>query len=70
MLWQMWQYVLACCFTSLRLLLELDSEALSRAAFMLWEEWEEKEIEKQAVGVQFYFWVHEEAVFLNISTYT
>lgn len=66
----MWQYVLACCFTSLRLLSELDSEALSRAAFMLWEEWEEKEIEKQAVGVQFYFWVHEEAVFLNISTYT
>lgn len=55
MLWQMWQYVLACCFTSLRLLLELDSEALSRAAFMLWEGWEEKETEKQDVGVQFYF---------------
>lgn len=65
----MWQYVLA-CFSSLRVLLELDSKALSRAAFMLWEGWEEKETEKQAVGVQFNFWVLEEAVFLNISAYT
>jgi len=44
----MWQYVLASC---LRLLLELDSDALSRVAFMLWEGWEGKEREKQAVGV-------------------
>lgn len=36
----------------LRFFLELDSEALSRVAFMLWEGWEEKEREKQAVGVQ------------------
>lgn len=59
----MWRYVLACC---LRLLLEVDSEAPSRAAFMLWEGWEEKGREKQAVGVQKftfeymkeqYFWI-------------